>query len=362
MLKRGHDVEIWGPKLYLSNHNLPDGLKKWLRYIDQFVIFPLWFKIKSKDLPSSTLYVLIDQALGIWMPLLKNKRHVVHCHDFIALKSALDRINENPTSWTGKIYQKLILKGFSKSNCFISISKNTQEELIQFLNKKPALHAQVYNAIDPLFIPGSSDVARNAIGKYLELDVKNGYILHVGGNTFYKNRVGVVELYNSWRNMTKSKLPLLMVGSAPDANLIEHFEASPFQKDIYFLVKVDDMLLLKAYQGASVFVFPSLTEGFGFPIAEAMAVGCPVMTTDEAPMNEVGGTAAVYIRSCQNKEGVGAWAKESAKVLEKVLQLTEEERANMVLKGLANAQRFGEDRISDEVERIYKKIVANEVH
>lgn len=361
LLKRGHDIEIWGPKLYLSDNNLPGGIKKWLRYIDQFVLFPIWFKNKSKRLPASTLYVVIDQALGMWMPLLRHKKHVVHCHDFIALKSALGKIGENPTSWTGKIYQQLILKGFSMSNCFISISKNTQNELMEFLEKEPVKNAQVYNAIDPMFIPGSMKVARRSISQFLNKELNSGYILHVGGNTFYKNRVGLVQLYNAWRNMTNKAIPLLMVGALPDTKLIDQFEASPYKNDIHFLVKIDDELLLKAYQGATVFVFPSLAEGFGYPIVEAMAVGCPVITTDEAPMNEVGGTAAVYIKRKPNNNGSSTWAKESAKVLESVIGLNEEERANLVLRVLANAKRFEAEKASDKIEGIYKEIVAEEV-
>ena len=123
MRRRGHNTEIWAPKPFLTDNNLPESLKKWLRYLDSFVLFPIRFKIQGRKLPKNTLYVLIDQALGMWMPFLRNKKHVVHCHDFIALKSALGQIKENPTSGSGKIYQSLILKGFSRADNFICISE-----------------------------------------------------------------------------------------------------------------------------------------------------------------------------------------------------------------------------------------------
>ncbi|MGY8914247.1 MAG: glycosyltransferase family 4 protein [Flavobacteriales bacterium] len=362
MTSRGHEVDIWGPKLYLSKYNIPNWINKWLRYLDQYVLFPISFKRKSKDLPKETLFVLIDQALGIWMPLLQHKKHVVHCHDFIALKSALGTIKENATSWSGKIYQRLILKGFSKAHNFISVSKNTKAELIQFLEKKPSLNEQVYNALDPIFVPGSEPEARRILGNHLNVDLEQGYILHVGGNTFYKNRVGVIEVYNAWRKKSNKNLSLLLVGGSqqPTGKVLAHYERSPYKQDIYFLPRVDDQLLLNAYQGATVFVFPSLLEGFGFPIAEAMASGCPVITTNEAPMNEVGGSAALYIERCPNDDAMQSWAIESAKVLEKIVQLNSEERAQLIRKGLINAERFKGDTILDSIEHIYKEIVYEE--
>ncbi|WP_282162222.1 glycosyltransferase family 4 protein [Ulvibacterium marinum] len=309
----------------------------------------------------TTLYVLIDQALGMWVPLFHQKRHVVHCHDFIALKCALGTTKENPISWTGRTYQKAILNGFRKADCFISVSKNTQKELVHFLQREPLVNEQVYNALDPLFVPGFTARARAMVGNFLKLNLERGYILHVGSNNFYKNRTGVIELYNAWRNKTEMGLPLLLAGGAqrPSGKILGHYNKSPYKNNIHFLANVDDALLLKAYQGASVLVYPSLAEGFGWPVAEAMATGCPVITTDEAPMNEVGGTAAVYIKRCPGYTEMRAWAKEAAEVLETTLQLSTHERAALVKKGLSNAQRFDDKKILDRLERIYEGIVAN---
>lgn len=355
---RGHKTEIWAPKALLTNNLFPKSIKKWLRYVDQFVLFPFWFKRKSKVLPETVLFVLIDQALGMWMPMLKHRKHVVHCHDFIALKSALGLIKENPTSGSGRTYQQLILKGFSKADNFICISENTKRELLHFLDKKPTRIEQVYNALDPTFEKGNIEEARTLVGNFVKRDLKNGYILHVGGNDFYKNRIGVIALYTAWRKQTKTPLPLLMVGYQPSAHIQAHYEASPFKKDIHFLIEVTDELLLKGYQGASVFVFPSLDEGFGWPVAEAMAAGCPVICTDAAPMNEVGGNAAIYIQRCPSFTEIPAWANESAEVLQATLQLSSEERCAVIQKGLENAKRFNSDRILDRLEQIYEGIVA----
>jgi glycosyltransferase involved in cell wall biosynthesis len=352
---KGHKVTVWGPKLYLSRNKAPKSLFKWLRYIDQYILFPMWFKWKNRNQGKETLYVLIDQALGIWTPLIKNRKHVIHCHDFIALKSAQGKVGRNPSSWSGRIYQHLILKGFSKANNFISISQNTKNELEIFLNKKPKISAQIYNAIDSQFRPGSINEARLSISQEIDADASKGYILHVGGNTFYKNRCGVLRIYNAWRKLSKNNLPLVMIGSAPTASMIALKEKSLFIQDIHFLTRATDAVLVKAYQGASVFIFPSLFEGFGFPVAEAMASGCPVITTNEAPMNEVGGEAAFYIPKCPTSN-TEKWEDNAATVLEQILQLHPEDRKLSIKKGFEQSEKFHKEGILNQIEEIYQQI------
>ena len=121
-LARGHQVQVWSPqaKVYAL---LPDGrISKWAGYVDQYILFPLWVRKQAKMQPANTLYVFCDQALGPWVPLVKNKPHVVHVHDLLALRSALGEVPENPTQWTGRLYQHYIRQGFQQAKHFISIS------------------------------------------------------------------------------------------------------------------------------------------------------------------------------------------------------------------------------------------------
>ncbi|MDP5229629.1 MAG: glycosyltransferase, partial [Cellulophaga sp.] len=234
---------------------------------------------------------------------------------------------------------------------------NTQKELISLLPKKPALNELVYNAIDPKFKPDDVMEARKDLGAILNASLFEGYILHVGGNTFYKNRDGVLHMYEQWRKISTIKLPLVMIGSPPTQSMLTLKEKSKYSEAIFFLTRVSDEVLVRAYQGAAVFVFPSLLEGFGFPIAEAMACGCPVITTNEAPMNEVGGSAAFYIPRYYPAAPIAHWASQAAGVLEEVLQLSDEEREVRIANGLVHCQMFQEDRVVDQIEKIYQKIV-----
>lgn len=358
MQERGHRIAQWTPKARFVSLPVPKALKKWMGYLDQYVLFPWQVRRRLKQVPTDTLFVFTDHALGPWVPLVKHRRHVVHCHDFLAQRSALGLIQENPTGWTGQIYQNFIWKGYARAQNFISISHQTQRDLHTLLERRPACSEVVYNGVKSQYRPGSTSEARQQWSQQLQRDVTSGYLLHVGGNQWYKNRMGLLELYTAWRNQSRQNLPLLCIGEAPNAELEAFHEQSPYRQDIYFLTQQSDADVVKAYQGATAFVFPSLAEGFGWPIAEAMAAGCPVITTQEAPMTEVAGGQAFLIP----RQQVGTnWAQRAAGVLEAVVTLTPQERRQVIEQSLANAQRFNAERALDVMEEIYQQIVEKSV-
>jgi glycosyltransferase involved in cell wall biosynthesis len=362
MKKRGHKVEIWSPEERFYRIPLPEIYKKWLGYIDQYILFPLQVRKWLNSIPSDTLFVFADHALGPWVPLVKNKAHVIHCHDFLAQRSAIGQIPENITGFTGKKYQKFIRNGYSRGQHFISVSEKTKNNLAEFLKAEPLRSDFVYNGLNSAFlIRESVEEARAVISEKLAKDFSKGYILHVGGNQWYKNRVGVVEIYNEWRKIAGIKLPLLLIGQAPDPKLLKAIENSLYNNDIYFESTLNDDEIRLCYTGASVFLFPSLAEGFGWPIAEAMACGCPVITTGEAPMTEVGGNAALYIlRKPYAENEIPEWIKNSAITLNDVLNLSPEMRRQLVNDGIVNTKRFNAEDAIDKIETIYKEILNKE--
>jgi len=357
MERLGHDVEVWSPKPKWYLIPAPGIIKKWLGYIDQYFLFPLYVRKRLASMPSNTLFVFSDQALGPWVPIVKHRPHVIHCHDFLAQKSALGLIRENPLSWTGKKYQNYIRKGYNSGKCFISVSANTQKDLSSFLNKQPMISSIVYNGLNQPFAL-SSNIAgtRELLTKEITIELTRGYILHVGGNQWYKNRDGLIEIYDAWRDMG-GVLPLLLIGSTPNKKLLNTFNKSPYKNDIHFLTGKGDSFIIEAYRGASILLFPSIAEGFGWPIAEAMASGCPVITTNEAPMTEVGSNAAFYIPVKPSSGDNSSWTIKAAEVVMNALNLSIDERNNVIEKGLSNIKRFNSENSLKQIEAIYKDVV-----
>jgi len=361
MSERGHHTRVWSPRARFFKIPMFIKFKKWLGYLDQYFLFPLEVYFRVKRQSPDTLFVFTDHALGPWVPLASNKPHAIHCHDFLAQRAALDEISENKTAWSGKQYQSIIRRGYSKGRNYISVSNNTKKDLHRFISTNSGISKVVYNGLNSNFIPMDASRVRNEIKGKTGIDVNRGYILHVGGNQWYKNRRGVIEIYNTWRSNFKSSLPLLLVGEKPDQFLEKEIKNSPFQNDIHTLHSFSDEWLKKAYAGATVFLFPSLAEGFGWPIAEAMASGCPVITTNEAPMTEVAKKAAFYIsRRPSDSSEVKKWSERAARVVNEIIMLSQEEREIIKEKGIENARRFSTKQAMDKIEKIYKDILKSE--
>lgn len=358
MKERGHTTSSWSPKPRFFRLPFPKSIKKWMGYIDQYIVFPSEVRKMIRQNGKDAIYVFTDNALGPWVPLVAKLPHVVHCHDFLAQRSGLGEIPENKSSWTGQQYQRFIRRGYSKGSNFIAVSHKTRDDLHRFLKRIPPRSEMVYNGLNQSFVQQDPVQGRKMLSQLFGINLEEGFLLHVGGNQWYKNRRGVIEIYEAWRSISQLKLPLLLIGEQPSPEILVAFEASSFKKDIHFLSGVEDKNVRAAYTAASVFIFPSLAEGFGWPIAESMASGCPVITTNESPMTEVAGNAGYTInRRPHDEVSIPAWANESAYMVETVVSLNGDDRTEAIEKGLQNVKRFDSTRALDQVEKIYQDIL-----
>lgn len=362
MQQKGHEVSVWSPKaVFFKLAFRKTILEKWLGYLDQYIIFPIEVKLRLLTTDQATLFVFSDNALGPWIPLVKNRCHVVHCHDFLAQQSAFSLLPENKTGISGKYYQKIIRWGYRKAENFISISKKTQTDLHHFLINIPKTSQVVYNGLNQNFRPTKETIIlREILSKNFNIDLSKGYILHVGGNAFYKNKFGVLEIYDQWAKDFHAKVPLILVGEFPTDEMRAFKENSIASKSIFFITNIGDSDLKQFYQGATVMLFPSLYEGFGWPIVEAMASGSLVITTNEDPMKEVAGDAGFYIPKKPNdQETVLNWKIIAAKELDRVINLTPEERIESIEKSILRSSKFSTQGFVDAIETIYSQILQN---
>jgi len=347
-------VQMWTPRALLHQW-VPEGpWSKWAGYVDQYLLFPLWVMWKSSQQPPDTLYVFADQALGPWVPRVRHKPHVVHVHDLLALRSALGLVPENRTGWSGRLYQRYIRSGFAQARHFISISYKTRDDLERYGQPRSITSKVVYNGLNYPYAPLPDQDARLALVQAGLPIADKGMLLHVSGNQWYKNVAGVIRLYAHYARKHAAPLPLWLVGAMGRDNLQEALATVPAQGQVLFFQGLENRVLQACYSQARVFVFPSLAEGFGWPLIEAQACGCPVLTTDEAPMNEISGPAAHYLPRLKARDDPEAWAAQGAQVLEDLLNLSAQATEQLRKQCAAWPARFDAEAAIDSYLHIYQ--------
>lgn len=360
--ERGHRVEVRQPKARMRSLIVDGTLAKWAGYVDQYLLFPIELRAAMRSDPEDTLYVFCDQALGPWLPAAAHRPHVVHCLDLLALRSALGDIAENPTSLTGRLYQRYIRRGFRQARHFISISEHTRVDLHRFGGVTPITSEVVYLDLNHPYQPVENDDAlRTLRARGLPADARR-CVLHVGGGQWYKNTTGVVRIYAAFAAAAigagEPVPPLWIVGPPPGEALTAALVGIAAPAEVRFFSGLDADALEALYSHAVALLFPSLAEGFGWPIVEAMACGCPVITTGETPMTEVGGDEAIYLPRLRIGDDIDAWALAGATVLRDVIRRPEAERRRAADAGRRRAARFAGAAAIDRYLSIYQRVLA----
>jgi glycosyltransferase involved in cell wall biosynthesis len=303
--------------------------------------------------------VFADQALGPWVPLVKHMPHVVHVHDLLALRSALGQVPENRTRWSGRLYQRYIRWGFRQARHFISISNKTRDDLSRYGNVRPVRSDVVYNGLNYAFAPLPAQQARQVLAQAGLPTPDQGMVLHVSGNQWYKNVAGVIRIYAHYARSQSKPLPLWLVGDIRGAAIDAALAEVPAQGRVQFFQGLDAQVLQACYSLARALLFPSLAEGFGWPLIEAQACGCPVITTDEAPMTEAAGPAARYLPRLKSDADPQAWAAHGAAVLADLLALPAAEAYSMCQQCQAWPARFSATAAIDGYLRAYERVLAD---
>ena len=356
---RGHTVSLWTPQARFFKWFGRTRLAKWAGYIDQYLLFPFFVRRAALSSSAETLFVFCDQAMGPWVPLVKDRPHVVHTHDLLALRSALGDVPENPTGFTGRIYQRYIRRGFRQARNFISISAKTRADLHRFGHVQPLISEVVHNGLNFPYQPMSHTAAVKLLGEAQMSVPTDGMLLNVGGSQWYKNLRGVISIYADYVAQEENPLPLWCIGPQPNAAIKQQLARVGGKGEVRFYQNLDSQALQAVYSCARALLFPSLEEGFGWPIIEAQACGCPVITTDAAPMTEIGGDAAVYLPRLKFGEDLRAWSAHGAEVLRELLAASLQQKQERSERGRAWANNFDPEVSIQKYLAIYAKILAS---
>lgn len=276
-------VDLWLPTVFFGSF-LPtqSGLGKWLGYIDKYIIS--FFVLQGKLLasPRYDIVHLCDHSNSHYALGLRPAKLLITCHDMIAVRAARGEFPFQKISWTGRLQQRLILHGMTRANSVACVSHATAIDLKRLLGQKCPETEIIENGIEPTFLEAGEDY----YGSNHPNRPTDEYILHIGNSSWYKNRSAVISIYVELLK-DYPKLLLYVVGPPFNADELNGTDGDFLQAKVKYITNVSDSDLKQLYTHAQLLVFPSRIEGFGWPILEAQACGCPVACLDRGPMREL---------------------------------------------------------------------------
>jgi glycosyltransferase involved in cell wall biosynthesis len=248
-------------------------------------------------------------------------------------------ISAKPDEAYRESMQRWILAGLASACHIISVSVKTKEDLEALLSSKPDIKV-IHHSLNGHYEPATAteiETARAACG----LNAGDEYLLHVGGNQWYKNRLGALKIALELRRYKRFRRVKLVMTGAPWPEAMQACRREHDFGDAIEVVSPSNEQMRVLYSGARALLFPSLAEGFGRPVLEAGACGCLVITSDRAPMTEIAGRGAILIDP------------ENAAVAAQVIESRIGEAEILKLAGWENLKRF----TMDDVMRRYKRCV-----
>ena len=297
-----------------------------LRYWEQFA--PL--QIGPYDL----LHFPYDSCIAI-----KRGKFVATIHDVIPV---LYPKANTFMPWKGLFKRIMIPNPMAQIDHVVTVSESSKRDIIERLGIAEHQISVVYQGVElDRFFPNPISPSQPHTHK--------PYIFCVSGDSPNKNVSTLIQSYASLPNAIRGKYRLLLSGNVEKSQQLHALiKKLNLENRIEFTGIVSDEHLAQLYKEAAVFVFPSLYEGFGLPVLEAMACGCPVITSNTSSLPEVVGDAGLLVDPTDPSA-----IKEA---IEKVL--TDQNLAERIRSaGIQRAQQFDWTRTARDTVALYRKVV-----
>lgn len=240
-----------------------------------------------------------------------------------------------------KIYYRKVKYACTAANKIIAISQQTKHDIIEYFAVPKEKIKVIHQSVSPVFF---SDVEKTKVKEKYDLPEK--FVVSVGTLEPRKNQLTVLKALN----YIDSEISAVFVGNPTNysAELIQYISENNLENRVRFLSHVPENDLVEIYRQAELSLYISIFEGFGLPVIESMACGCPVITSNVSCLPETAGNAAVLCNP-EDPEEIGIQIK-------KILN-NKTFRNELVLKGKERAQHFHPKIYAEKIISLYAEII-----
>ncbi len=252
--------------------------------------------------------------------------------------------NTYPLKWRLKHHLMGFKNQCDRAYCITTPSHNTKRDLVDYFKIDEAKIKVIVPGVSTHFLQPPSTQTPNTHS--VQDSLPANYILFLGTIEPRKNIGAIIDAYEQAYPQLSSPYHLVIAGAPGWKNqeIFKRIAQSELKSKIQYIGYVTEADKPALYRGAGLFVYPSLYEGFGFPVLEALAAGTPVITSNRSSLPEVSGSAAYLVNPHR-----------PAEIAAGILQLTTNQtlRARQIKNGLSEAARFKWTHSADELHRLF---------
>lgn len=299
-------------------------------------IWRSWGVTRHASIGSLDVFHGLSQEIPFGLPLRVKK--VVTVHDLIYFRYPQFY---NPIDVA--VYKAKVKFACKIADTIIAISEQTAQDLIEFLKVDAEKIKIVYQGCHPIFKQRRSTVEIESVKRKYFLPEK--YILSIGTIEERKNVLIIIKAFELLHESVR--IPIVIVGRSTSYALKvkAYIKKRQLENWVQFLHQSSFVDFPAIYQGATVFVYPSLFEGFGIPLIEAIESGIPVITSKGSCFREAAGPDAIYIDSQDENDLASAF-----------MRLISEDQSSRIDKQKKYIQRFSPAVIAKDLMNVYKTI------
>lgn len=232
----------------------------------------------------------------------------------------------------------------------IAVSNNTKKDISKFFSISGSKIEVIYQGDDES-IKRSFD--EKILAKYQrKYNFGDNYIVYLSEVALRKNHEGLIYAFAKFKKKANNDFKLLLIGKAHEEFVLplkDIIKKTGQEKNIVFLDYISENDLSVLLSSAKLMVYPSLYEGFGLPLLEAMACGCPVICSNNSSLPEVGGNAVLMFDPYK--------AGDIAGVMEKVIK-NDRLREGLIKKGFERIEKFSWEKTQRETFEVYEKVMS----